>query len=410
MRPTPGLALTRATRASRMKDLVRAVDGLQRWILQPVFVLAVVAGGFIGSAKLAERREPPQRAPSATYAPLVSALATRRAPVTVHVRGNGALAARTRIGLVPQVGGEVVAMHPELRAGGRFRAGEVLFAVEPRDYELAVARAEADVSATDTALAKVEAEAVTARAEWNALHPDLAAPPLAALEPQLAEARARRAAAAAALAKAQLDLERTRVLARFDGRVVSAALDVGQVIAPNQRVGEVYASDTLEVAVPLAQDELAWLALPGEQGETSPATLRARIDGAEVVVPGRLARIGAELAGSTRLATLVVEVDAKALRPELALRLVPGTFVDVDLEGVTLDDVTRVPRAALREDGVVWTVAEGRVAFARPEVIKLHGGDVLVRGLADGAVIVTSELAVITEGMHVRAAIEGSVE
>ena len=86
----------------------------------------------------------------------------------------------------------------------------------------------------------------------------------------------------------------------------------------------------------------------------------------------------------------------------------PGHFVEVDLAGPTLPDLARLPRAALREEGVVWLTSEGRVAFARPEVVRNDEGDVLLRGLPDGARAITSDLAVITEGMHIRVAGEAA--
>lgn len=389
-----------------MRQTFLFLDRAQRWVLQPLLVILIVAGGFLGARKLSERREAPRTATAALYAPLVRSALVEVGSHRVTVRGNGALAAQSRIGLVPQVGGEVISIHPELRAGGQFRAGEVLLEIEPRDYELAAARAAADVAAATTVVQEIEARAESARVEWRALHGDRPATPLVVLEPQVAEAKARLAAANAALDKAKLDLDRTRLLARFDGRVVSAAVDVGQVIAPNQRIGEVYATEVLELTVPLAQDELRWIALPGERAELAPTSvaLRARVDGRDVTLEGSVARLEAELATGTRLARVVVELQSSAIPAEMRLRLIPGAFVEASFAGEVLTGVARIPRAALREGGIVWIVAEGRVRFARPEVLHSEGEFQLVRGLDDGARIVTSDLEVVTDGMAVRLA------
>lgn len=392
-----------------MKHLFGFLDGAQRWVLQPLFVIVILVGGFVGAAQLSKRRVLPQQSEAVTYAPLVRVASVQQGPHRVLVRGNGTLAARTRIGLVPQVSGEVIAIHAELRAGGRFRVGDVLLAIEPRDYELAVARSEADVAAATTVLAKVDAEAASARGEWSALHPERPAPPLVALEPQVAEAAARLAAAEAALAKARLDLARTQIVARFDGRVVSASVDVGQVVAANQRIGEVYGSEVLQVAIPLAAEELRWIRLPGEPGSETPTRveLSAEVDGRVVHLNGRVARLEAELAEGTRLARVVVELGAATVPPELALRLLPGLFVEATFEGAPLSDVVSIPRTALREGGVVWGIEEGRIAFKTPEVVHSDSGRVLVRGLAADARVVTSDLDVVTDGMHARTASEG---
>jgi len=394
-----------------MRETFAFLDQAQRWVLQPLLVVLIVAGGFLGARKLSERHEAPRSAAAAIYAPLVRSTVVEVGSHRVTVRGNGVLAARSRIGLVPQVGGEVVSIHPELRAGGQFRAGEQLLAIEPRDYELAAARAAADVAAATTIVQEIQARAESARVEWRALHGDRPATPLVVLEPQVAEAKARLAAANAALDKAQLDLDRTHVVARFDGRVVSASVDVGQVVAPNQRIGEVYAAEVLELTVPLAQDELRWITLPGERADVAPTTvaLRARVDGRDVMLAGRVARLESELAAGSRLARVVVELPSSAIPAELRLRLIPGAFVDASFAGELLTDVSLIPRTVLREDGVVWIVAEGRVRFVRPEVLHSEGELFIVRGLDDGARIVTSDLEVVTDGMDVRLADEGDL-
>lgn len=388
---------------------LRAYTSLSAWVLQPVVVAVILVVGFAAASRLSLRREPPQRSESAVYAPLVrtTPVESRTFPVAVH--GDGSLEARTRIDLVPQVGGEVVAIHPELRAGGHFRAGEVLLMIEPRDYELAVARAEAEVTSAETAVVTTRAESEAAIAEWDQLHPGEPAPPLVRLEPQIREAEARVLTAQVALQAAELDLSRTRLALPFDGRVVAASVDVGEVVAANQSLGVVYATDVFEVAVPLRVEELAWIALPdgARDGDGAPATVRGKGAGGPFEVRGRVARLYGELDAVSRLARVVVEIPLADLDARTAARLVPGTFVAVELEGATLEGAVELPRAALREDGVVWVVEDGRLRFARPEILYRGNGTVLVEGLEPGARVVTSNLEVVTDGMQVRLFGEG---
>ena len=387
-----------------MQRVIRHLDSAQRWVLQPLFVLLVIAGGFLGARALSTRRAPPPRRPDAVYAPLVEFARVSNGRHTVVVRGNGELTARTRIGLVAEVGGEVIAMHPELRAGGRFAAGELLLELEPREYELALARAEADIAGAETALQEIRARAAAASAEWRALQGDKPAPPLVVLEPQVAEAEARKAAATAARDRAALDLQRTTIRARFAGRVVSASVDVGQVVVPNTRLGEVYAADVLEVAVPVRTDELGWITLPGDPSDAIPTavTLQATLGTQRVVLDGAVARLEAELTRGTRLARVVVALPLAAVPEQQRVRLLPGTFVEAAFEGAKLDSVVALPERALREGDIVWCVTEGRVRFVPVEVVRRSREALLVRGLADGTEVITSDLAVVTDGMSVR--------
>jgi len=200
------------------------------------------------------------------------------------------------------------------------------------------------------------------------------------------------------------------VSARFDGRVVSAAVDVGQVVAPNTRLGEVYAADVLEVAVPVRTDELGWIHLPGDPSGApmTQVTLRAILGAERVVLAGEVARLEAELTRGTRLARVIVSVPLAALPEAQRVRLLPGTFVEAAFEGAVLDGVAALPERALREGDVVWTVVEGRTRLVPVEVVRRSREALLVRGLAHGAEVITSDLAVVTDGMSVRVADGGT--
>lgn len=380
------------------------IGSLFRWWLQPLLVLAVLALGFVGAMGLSSSREAPPRQEQASYAPVVRVRAITVSSLPVVVRGHGALEARTRIDLIPQVGGAVTAIHPELRAGGRFRAGEVLARVQAVDYELALARARAEVSSASTALEVQRAEAEAASSEWTLLHPEEPVPELVGRQPQIEEAEARLQAARAQVESAELDLARTELRLPFDGCVLAASIDVGQVIAPNQAVGSVYATDVFEVPVPLESDELRWIELPADRpgAEGSPARVHVRAGGEVLTLEGRAVRLEGRLDATSRLARLVIQVRPEGPTPRLSARILPGLFADVEIEGGSLENVTALPRETLREGGVVWVVEDGRLVFVTPVVERADGDSVYVSGLPPGAQVVTSNLEVVTDGMQVR--------
>lgn len=384
----------------------RIFDGfgaLFRWVLQPLLVVALLVFGFLGAMGLSSSREAPARQEQERYAPLVRVTRVRQASLPVTVSGNGTLQPRTRVELVPQVGGRIVEMHPRLRAGGRFAAGEVLARIEAIDYELALATARAEVSAAATELDLQRAEAASSNYEWERLHPGEPVPPLVARDPQIGAAEARLEAAEAQLESARLDLARTSLALPFDGRVIAASIDVGQVVRADQTIGSVYATDVFEVPVPLEVDELAWIRLPDDEGRGgSAARVRVPLGERELELEGRVVRLQGTLDATSRLSRVVVEVRADELEPDDAARLLPGMFVDVELDGGELDEVVALPREAVREQGVVWTVVDGRLRFARPRVRRATDAALLVSGLGDGALVVTSNLEVVTDGMEVR--------
>ena len=96
------------------------------WIVQPLLVVGILVFGFIGAMGFSMFKDEPRKVERETYAPLVRILETEVTTQQVIVEGNGTLDARTRINIVPQVGGRITYIHPNLRAGGTFKANETL--------------------------------------------------------------------------------------------------------------------------------------------------------------------------------------------------------------------------------------------------------------------------------------------
>lgn len=248
-----------------MKSIFSSISHGYRWVVQPLLVFAVLIVGFVGAKWLTSKQTVTPHLEERTYAPLVRVLTTDPVETQVRIHATGALAARTRVNLVAQVGGRVVAIHPGFRSGGSFDKDEVLVRIEPKDYELAVARAQAEVSASQTALQTLQAESEAALEEWRLLNGDQPTPTLVAKEPQLQAAQARIDAAQAALEGARLDLRRTDLRLPWAGRILTTLVDVGSVVTPGQTLAAAYSTEVFEVSVPLRQDQLRWVHLPGER-------------------------------------------------------------------------------------------------------------------------------------------------
>jgi multidrug efflux pump subunit AcrA (membrane-fusion protein) len=79
-------------------------------------------------------------------------------------------------------------------------------------------------------------------------------------------------------------------------------------------------------------------------------------------------------------------------------------FVNVAIAGRYVEDVRVVPRSALRQNDIVWTVAADGLLQKRPaEVLRRMQDDVLARiDLRDGEHIITSQISGATNGMKVR--------
>jgi multidrug efflux pump subunit AcrA (membrane-fusion protein) len=119
-----------------------------KWLVPAVIVLAAFVGGrlIIANKPAAERGAPP-------VMPLaIDAMRVQPTAYPVIVRTEGTVEPRTASTLIPQVSGVIRSISPAFREGGFFERGDVLVTLDPKDYELAIASAEAQVAQAESAL------------------------------------------------------------------------------------------------------------------------------------------------------------------------------------------------------------------------------------------------------------------
>lgn len=357
-------------------------------------VLGFVALALLVSQLLKAGYEPPRRDDGQARRLTVQTAQVRPDSFRITFTTTGLVEARTLIGVVPQVSGRVVTVREEFFAGGGFTAGETLFTIDPRDFELEVERSEAEVARARTRFKLEQAEAKVARADWRRSHgSDVPPPDLVAREPQMAEARANLQAAQAALATAKLALARTRFSLPFDGRVLESDMAPGQYARAGQVQGQVFDLTALEVRVSLSDRQLNWLLAT----DNPDIRINTRFLGKTVSHAGVLRRGASVLDTATRFAT----VNIGFADPDH--QLVPGVFAEVQINGPTLEKVLQLPISALQKDGQVWEVrADDTLAAFEPKIVYGDDNKVVIEGVERPLVVVTSRLAGANEGAKVR--------
>ena len=88
------------------------------------------------------------------------------------------MAIRAYVDLAPQVSGVIASISPALRAGGTFKANEVLVSIDAKDFELRLKQALAEVASARSNLQLQQAKSDNAKRNYALLHPKKAVPPL----------------------------------------------------------------------------------------------------------------------------------------------------------------------------------------------------------------------------------------
>ncbi|WGL16689.1 efflux RND transporter periplasmic adaptor subunit [Microbulbifer bruguierae] len=373
----------------------------------PLLVLALGIGivQWMSATKPApEKKEQEQRPVSLMYSE------ARKELVNLGITTQGEVRAHTQIDLTPQISGRIVAIAERFAEGAGFEAGETLIELDDADYKLQVAQAEARVAQAEVLLLQAEAAATIKRQQWLDLNPNKTPTPLQVNKPQVMEAQANLRAAQAELADAELNLSRTKIRLPYRGRVVSRNVGVGQYVTTGTSLGRVFATDRVEVRLPLTDSQLLELDLPmgfvASNKHPGPAvTLTALVGTQTQDWQGKIVRTQATVDQQTRLIYAVVEVeDPYGAGASNGVPLAVGLFVTAEVESTEQRQAIVVPREALRSADKVYVVdANNQLNIRTVEVLSTsEHRAMLASGVADGERVVISTLTNPVEGMDVQ--------
>ncbi|MCC6923201.1 MAG: efflux RND transporter periplasmic adaptor subunit [Nitrosomonas sp.] len=379
---------------------------------QLLIALSIAITG--GSAAFAIMRFPPQtdqQEEVITKPPFVQVLPVTFTRLRMDVRSQGRVNAQTEIDLVAGVSGNIISISSAFVSGGIFKKGDLLVAIDPAEYDLRVAQAQARVMEAQYQLTREEAEAEQARDEWQQLgqgEPN----PLNLRIPQLREKKAKLAAEQEELKNARLLRQRTDIRAPFNGRVRSKEAGLGQYISSGAVLGRIYSTDLAEIRLPVSTRELAFIDLAGLSGQARatpkiPVTLTANYQGQQQTWIGHIARSEDIIDEETGMTMLVAQVQdpfrlgagksrsSRSESPQVNLPI--GLFVEARIEGRWLDDLVVLPASALFKDS--------QVAVIDPDNrLRLHTVDILRREQEQEQVIIRISVnpgeRVLVSGLH----------
>ncbi len=375
---------------------------MNKKVLYPILVL--VAG--VGLAVAISLNEPTLE--PEPFEPMAATVRVMRASATTEHLGivsQGTVQPRMQSELIPEVSGRVIWMSPSLVGGGSFGENEALLRIDDADYRNAVQRAEATLQRTEV---EYEFAADELKRTQSLRRQQLASQQqLDSAHRSARVAEANLDEARATLEQARRDLARTELHAPFAGLVRSEKVDLGQFITRGQSIATIYATDYMEVRLPIATDQLIYLDLPistrGQIPEAirPPVTITAFLGERRLDWQGQLMRLEAEIDERSRMLYGVTRVHQT--QDETMPLLPAGLFVQAQIRGRKVENVVRLPRSAMRDQDQVLVVdGDNRLHFRQVTILRLEHDDMLVKeGLAEGELVCISPLQTVVDGMLV---------
>jgi RND family efflux transporter MFP subunit len=383
--------------------------------IKAIITIAVLLAAVAAAAGIIMSRPMPEQLTVSETTSAIRAMTVVKESLRLKIRSEGTVTPKTQTNVIPEIKGRVTWLSPNLVVGGYFQAGDLLVTIDAADYEARTGLAQAQ-------LLRAEAELEHKRFEFKRLQ-QLIKDNLVSQSNLENAARAHKIAKANVieskinLAQAERDLGRTKITAPFEGMVRSESIDIGQFVQQGAPIASIYASDAVEVRLPIVNAQLAYLDPANlQRGELDPATapmirLTARYAGTSFIWRGQLARTEGEIDAQSRMITAVARVRQDNQSPDVP-PLQVGAFVAAEIEGQYLDDIVRLPRAALRPNSQVLIIdSDNRLRFRAVNVLRLENDFVIIdSGLESGEVVNLSPIQTVVDGMRVSLTFEPTAD
>ena len=189
--------------------------------------------------------------------------------------------------------------------------------------------------------------------------------------------------AKANLKQAQENLKRTTLSAPFTGLVRAKGVDIGQFVARGQAIATIYANESLEVRLPVADRQLAYLNIPPTQRGELPVEFQPSVRlttsyaGQLLEWTGTIVRTEAEIDRTSRMVQLVARVE----NTNAEIPITVGQFVNAEISGRNADNVFVLPRSAVRKNNNILVVdADNKLRFRQIDTLRLYQDTILING------------------------------
>ncbi len=331
-------------------------------------------------------------------------------PTTYEISINsfGIVKPKIQSMLVAQVPGKIVYVDPKFRAGGFFEQNDVLIKLDDRDSKAEVKIAQSSLVSAQQELLEEQARVQQAMADWQRLGNGQVADPLVLRQPQLAVAKSRILSAEAQLEKAKLSLERTEIIAPFAGRVLVKSVDFGQVVSTNTQLGEIYATDFVEIRLPINNKDLGLITLPEQYkgGDLTKPDISAVFSSqlvAQQTWQGKVVRTESAIDNDSQQLHVIAQINAPydvKIKDEVPIKI--GQYVNAKIKGNTLENALVIPNSAIYQGSYVYIVEAGVLKRKDITIRWENAQDALISdGLAFSDKLVLTPLGQVSSGTKV---------
>ncbi len=313
------------------------------------------------------------------------------------VSAPGRLASVAEVDIVAEASGKIEAGKIALKKGSGFSKGDVLFVIYPDEAHLSLKARKSQYQNTLASILPDLAIDFPDHEEgfhkfFSSISVEQPLPPL----PQVKDDKLKIFLASRNviseyynIQRDQLQLSRRTVKAPFNGTYKEVYMELGAYTNTGGRVARAIKTDELELEVPLARVEAAWVNIGDAVTVTS--------ENGSFTWNGYVIRKSKFIDENTQSQEIYIRISNNNRQPLMAGEYLVATFPVRPIE-----NAMEIPRNSVFNSNEVFQVSNGRLVKKEINVIKVNERTLIFNGLQEGDTLVVQQLINVSEGTLVQ--------
>lgn len=409
--------------------------------LQAVIAIAIVFGAGVFMQRLLADKEPPRQRPVREQVFTIETVPVQRGDFQPEIQVFGTIIAGNMIEVRTELSGPLVSVNPDLRSGAVLRAGAEIAAIDPFEFQTAIAEADVDILDGEAKLLEAEARLAAVGTDLTNAQAQLALAErdveraealvtrgsvtqqtldqrqqsllqskatvdstranLKVEEAKLAQQRAALERLSLSRTRAERDLTLTSLTVPTDVVIESESITLGQMVTANQIIAQLIDLSSFEVQFTLSDGQYGRLTGQGSKLLGTDMTVQWTVGTRQETVLATINRIAPSITADRGGVTLFGKLEN--LRPESDIR--PGAFVEISLPDQIYTNAIQVPETSLYDEQRIYVEEEGRLRSVPVSVLAFSGTNAILNAdIEDGAKVLKTRIAEVGEGLRVREA------
>lgn len=359
--------------------------------------IVIVAFSFFSLNWLSGLKAAPERKPAEQIQRYVKAESVKYSDIFTSVEAMGRVTSQTEVSLIAEVRGKIITEKIDFKLGESFKKGDLLVKI---DDSIELYNMKSKKSSFLNNVASVLPDLKTSLPEsynkWNSflqiVDIDKELPEL----PKMESAQERIFMASRnvltnyySIKSAEANFESYRIYAPFDGTITEVNLEKGAIANAGTKLGKIINTVNLELEVPVDLEDSKWL----KEGQN----VDVFNDGKTSKFVGKIVRKAQDVNPNTQSINVYVSLNSSKNNP-----IYKGEYFTAVFAGVKLPGVMEIPRSAVFNQNVVFTVENGLLTQRVINVKKINKDKLYFTGLAEGTNVVAEPLINATENSSVK--------